>query len=225
MQGNNSQISKITDRIYLSGTGELTHPNASDFIRNNDIRLIISCIGQEYAAPYHQRLKQLNPNLQMVYLPYNDIPNENLWRTNNGDAKFVPGNWSNPMGRYVKPGIWDNYTRMKRYAPHKLNQPLNYSHLENDHNIYDNLPMLDIGYHWMDQVFDKSNGSVLIHCMAGISRSTSLIIYYLMKKYGVSYDQAYRLIKAKRPIIQPNVGFESQLRTYDKLRHKMVHNL
>lgn len=54
-------------------------------------------------------------------------------------------------------------------------------------------------------------GTVLVHCHAGISRSSSMIIYYLMKKYRLPFDRAYAIAKYKRNQVSPNAGFVQQL--------------
>lgn len=48
-----------------------------------------------------------------------------------------------------------------------------------------------------------ANLSVLVQCGAGISRSSSLVIAWLMH-HGWSWDQAEDLVRAARPIIQPH---------------------
>jgi hypothetical protein len=55
----------------------------------------------------------------------------------------------------------------------------------------------------------KSNphAVVLVHCRAGISRSVSTVIAYLMKRYKMSFGLARKLVVLKRPIIEPNSGF------------------
>ena len=58
--------------------------------------------------------------------------------------------------------------------------------------------------------------NVLVHCMAGVSRSTSLVLYYLMKKYGMSLDDAFNHTKSIRNVINPNPGFMNQLRNIEK---------
>ncbi|XP_045491185.1 probable dual specificity protein phosphatase DDB_G0283417 [Colias croceus] len=53
--------------------------------------------------------------------------------------------------------------------------------------------------------------NVLIHCNAGVSRTAMVTIAYLMHYELMSYENAYNLVKIKRPAIQPNDGFRKQL--------------
>lgn len=63
-------------------------------------------------------------------------------------------------------------------------------------------------------------GKVLVHCHAGVSRSSTIVISYLMRKYiNFSLNDALKFVKSKRPIIKPNKGFMKQLQKYeDKLK-------
>ncbi|CAF3606185.1 unnamed protein product [Rotaria socialis] len=63
------------------------------------------------------------------------------------------------------------------------------------------------------------NQNILIHCQAGISRSASFVIGYLMKYNFKSWDQAYSFVKEKRSIIKPNFGFLTQLMHYEEIIH------
>lgn len=65
----------------------------------------------------------------------------------------------------------------------------------------------------------SENGKVYCHCREGKSRSASLVISYLMKTKDLTYDQALAYLKKKRPIVQPNVGFEMDLRKYEEKLH------
>lgn len=56
------------------------------------------------------------------------------------------------------------------------------------------------------------NRNILVHCNAGVSRSASVIIGYLILVEGYSYVEAYNIVKNARNCIQPNTGFEKQLR-------------
>lgn len=53
--------------------------------------------------------------------------------------------------------------------------------------------------------------NILIHCAAGISRSSTIAIAYLSELTGITHQEAYDMIKVKRPMIRPNEGFRKLL--------------
>lgn len=61
----------------------------------------------------------------------------------------------------------------------------------------------------------SSGGKVLVHCLAGISRSPTICIAYLMYSQNLSLDQAYDLVKQRRRLISPNLNFMRQLFEYE----------
>jgi len=57
-----------------------------------------------------------------------------------------------------------------------------------------------------------NNNKVIVNCMAGISRSSTIIIAYLLKLHPEwSVDDTITFVKNKRNIINPNPGFIDQL--------------
>lgn len=56
--------------------------------------------------------------------------------------------------------------------------------------------------------------STQVHCNAGVSRSVSVVIGYLMKTQGMPFDAAYAHVKSERKAAQPNDGFRKQLKAY-----------
>ena len=58
--------------------------------------------------------------------------------------------------------------------------------------------------------------NVLVHCMMGVSRSASMVIWHLMTREKMGLAEAYNLVKQKRPIINPNRGFVEQLKELEK---------
>jgi len=61
----------------------------------------------------------------------------------------------------------------------------------------------------------KHGKKVLVHCAAGISRSASIIISYIMAEYQISFERALLVVKNKRNCVNPNFGFRFQLKNFD----------
>jgi predicted protein tyrosine phosphatase len=73
-------------------------------------------------------------------------------------------------------------------------------------------------YHFISHHTQKYG--VLVHCAAGISRSTTLVIAYLMRQYKMSAKDAVFWVKSKRPCCFPNDGFLKQLIFYERALKK-----
>jgi predicted protein tyrosine phosphatase len=56
---------------------------------------------------------------------------------------------------------------------------------------------------------------VLVHCGSGISRSPTIIISYLMKKYQLRFEESYNYVFMKHPSTYPNENFIRQLKEYE----------
>jgi len=62
----------------------------------------------------------------------------------------------------------------------------------------------------------QAGGRVLVHCYAGISRSASCVIAYLIRIRKLSFESALNLCQAKRPQVKPNKGFQDKLALYEQ---------
>lgn len=52
--------------------------------------------------------------------------------------------------------------------------------------------------------------------MFGVSRSASILAYYLMKKHGWGLEKSLNCIRKSRPFVKPNEGFYLQLRKAER---------
>ena len=61
-----------------------------------------------------------------------------------------------------------------------------------------------------------AGSGVLVHCLAGISRSVTVTVAYLMARHAMSLNQAYDHVKRCKPNISPNFTFMGQLLDFEK---------
>ena len=61
---------------------------------------------------------------------------------------------------------------------------------------------------------NNSKIKVFVHCVAGVSRSSTIVISYLMKINKWTFDKSLQFVQNKRPKIMPNNGFIQQLKEY-----------
>lgn len=128
---------------------------------------------------------------------------------------------------YKKMGI-NYYTTTTRDAMGKL-------HYLGDEPIKDQKSLHDF-YCFMDRGVDLTrrapkNGQILIHCHAGINRSASLVVAYLMSAKGMSYDKAEHYLKmanSKRKVpVLTNKHFVHHMKRYPQhlAAKKLLHSL
>lgn len=56
-----------------------------------------------------------------------------------------------------------------------------------------------------------SGGRVFVHCVQGISRSSTMIIAYLIFSQRMNQEEALKLVRSRRQIANPNMAFLTQL--------------
>lgn len=57
---------------------------------------------------------------------------------------------------------------------------------------------------------------VLVHCQAGVSRSATIVIAYLMKHTLMTMTDAYKYVRSRRPVVSPNLNFMGQLLEFER---------
>jgi protein-tyrosine phosphatase len=70
---------------------------------------------------------------------------------------------------------------------------------------------------YFDEIGDIINNEkvVLVNCMAGISRSSTVVIAYIMKYLNINLREAFLFVRNKRPFICPNKEFMNYLHEYE----------
>lgn len=61
----------------------------------------------------------------------------------------------------------------------------------------------------------KRPNVVLVHCLAGMSRSATIVCAYLLATTPMNTEETIAFVKSKRPMIHPNYGFQKQLKTWE----------
>ena len=61
-------------------------------------------------------------------------------------------------------------------------------------------------------------GNVLIHCLAGMSRSVTVAVAYIMTATNLNWKDALKVVRAGRAVANPNVGFQTQLQEFEMYR-------
>ncbi len=80
-----------------------------------------------------------------------------------------------------------------------------------DHPLDQLFPRFEVAYKYIKRHPDNN---ILIHCYAGVSRSASLVIFYLMKEKKWDYETCLNYTRERRPEVSPSGGFEEQLKNY-----------
>lgn len=84
----------------------------------------------------------------------------------------------------------------------------------------DDVPEYPLGDHFQEclefiQQAIRANGKILVHCHMGISRSATIVLLHLMINCGHSLDESLKILREKRPVVNPNPGFWEKLKEID----------
>ena len=111
---------------------------------------------------------------------------------------------------------------------------------EEINNLFDQSELTQIKLNWKDSPHQDINKNgilfqlvkiidtylttgeqVLVNCFAGVSRSATVVIAYLMYKNKWTIQEAIAFVKSKRRIIKPNSGFICQLYNLQEKLHNL----
>lgn len=126
----------------------------------------------------------------------------NLWQGGCENGLILPTNINYLVSLYP----WERYT-----VRHRVRGELYFRmHDDPDESMEQVDWLAHVVNHW------RSKGTVLVHCQAGLNRS-SLVAARALMLDGLSAEDAIALIRTSRsPVCLVNAGFETWLRSYDK---------
>lgn len=61
-----------------------------------------------------------------------------------------------------------------------------------------------------------NESAVLVHCLAGVSRSVTVTLAYLMHARSLCLEDAFSLVRLRKPDISPNFHFLRQLHSFER---------
>ncbi|OWZ11767.1 hypothetical protein PHMEG_00015166 [Phytophthora megakarya] len=68
----------------------------------------------------------------------------------------------------------------------------------------------------------KYYGRILVHCNKGVSRSSSVVVAYLMKTRSMTFEQALAHVVERRSMANPNESFRRQLQEFGRRLERRV---
>ena len=96
--------------------------------------------------------------------------------------------------------------------PNKFPDQITYKRLElRDEPDQPITERLEEAYEFIKENSDKN---IFVHCVFGKSRSASVVIFYIMKEKKLNFEDAKTFVKNIRNIVNPNAGFENELKRY-----------
>ena len=133
----------------------------------------------------------------------------------------------------------------KFFNQHKISHVINVTEKEPNHFeqkiddlrqskvVYLHLPVSDKCSSTLSAYFAQTNAfikdclssetnALLIHCKCGVSRSSTVLLAFLVQVRGMTLSNALNLVRKKRRRIRPNIGFFLQLLQVEKDTHGSV---
>lgn len=94
----------------------------------------------------------------------------------------------------------------------------NYKYI--DRNDREDVPLFEEfagAFRYIDRALESDpSNKIMVHCHAGVSRSATIVLAYLMYKYQLTMYDAVKHVMSRRPVILPNAGFTRQLRDFEQ---------
>jgi protein tyrosine/serine phosphatase len=84
---------------------------------------------------------------------------------------------------------------------------------------------------WAKKIYPlllKLDKPILVHCAQGKSRSVAIVLFYMMKKHNLTFDESFAIMEKQRSDIKLNKGFRKQLQSWgeqqtNRVKNKILH--
>ncbi|KAG8347652.1 putative dual specificity protein phosphatase [Trypanosoma vivax] len=190
--------------IYLTENSRITEFPRLDGITNfPTLKLALDNEPSLYSAYLEEKLEEKYPNISMMW---NKIYPDRI--INNVFCGSLRSAQSQKV--YQRLGIENLLTVGRGLVPVP---PVGGRHLTislDDIEEADIQCTFEEAINFIDESVTNAKGC-LVHCFAGLSRSATTVIAYLMMRQGMRVHEAYSVTKQGRPSIFPNKGFLKQL--------------
>lgn len=157
------------------------------------------------------------------------IPNTRMTISPMDDDEYYPSQIENNLYlggvSYIKDDFFDNIDsivsliepgQLQMFAKNYDIEKKNHLHISiSDNMSADILSHLNSIIEFIERELLQGK-TVYVHCAAGISRSSTCVIAYMMKRYNMTTTDAYAHVKQKRRIISPNMHFMASLYIFEK---------
>lgn len=88
------------------------------------------------------------------------------------------------------------------------------AYIWNSYNFPYNSQLVYSTFHIAEEA-RSANSAVLVHCLAGVSRSVTVTLAYLMHTRALSLNDAFMLVRARKADVSPNFHFMQQLQSFE----------
>ena len=175
---------------------------------------------------------KINENKKNILIKCNICEKEIENNKFNLHLESHPGN----IDDFIYIGSYFNATNLKELEKLNIKYILNCAaeckNLFEDKIIYKKIDLKDLVEFPIENYFDEAiefinkckeekKGNLLIHCMQGKSRSSTILLAYLIKEKKMSTNEAFKFAKKKRKTILPNLSFMTKLREFEDNLNKI----
>jgi protein tyrosine phosphatase len=180
----------------------------------------------EFVKSYPDKVESVSKplNLRRFSPGSPSTPNTPLVETMGKISKIIPGLFLSGLDAITSESLTENeISKVLRVMKNPPPLPTNIEEkkIEEEKIEIDDTFGQNIGAHF-EKVYEmidealKNNQNILVHCRAGISRSATIVISYIMKSQRMKMDDAFEFVKSKRSIISPNGDFFATLYKYER---------